>query len=327
MYHKFTTDLQSRWDVDDEGEVSDLLGVEIERSESHVTLRQTRYIERLAEEHLPDGLPAHCQKNSPPCLPDLPEQVLQAVTSTSEVDPVLVKQYQSLVGALLYCATNTRPDVAYAVGLLCRAMARPTPALYEAAQRVLTYLVRHKGLGLRYEPDGKPLEGMSDSDWAVRHSTTGWVFRLGAAAVSWASKRQPTIALSSCEAEIMAASEAAKEASYLDGFLAELGLKGDEPVSLAVDNTGARDLAYNPEHHTRTKHIERRHFFVRELVELGRVVVPFVASDRNLADFFTKPLSAKRFYPLRDLIMNVPRDADASAGGQPAASDPVAAGA
>ena len=123
----------------------------------------------------------------------------------------------------------------------------------------------------------------------------------------------------------MAASEAAKEAVYLGGLLSELGLREDEAVTLSVDNTGARDLAYNPEHHSRTKHIDRRHFYVRELVELGRLVVPFIATDRNLADFFTKPLASKRFFALRDRIMNVPAAADAAVDSAPATrGDPPA---
>ena len=126
------------------------------------------------------------------------------------------------------------------------------------------------------------------------------------AAISWSSKRQPTIALSSCEAEIMAASEAAKEAVYLDKLFTELGFRtDDEPIHLSCDNKAAIDSAYNPENHARTKHIDRRHYFIRELVEDGKIVVPFVPTDENLADFFTKPLKASKFFPLRDKIMNV----------------------
>ena len=104
----------------------------------------------------------------------------------------------------------------------------------------------------------------------------------------------------------MAASDASKEAIYLKRFADELGIDGSHPVHLHVDNQGAVDLAYNPEHHQRTKHIERRHFFVREAVERGEIRVPFVRTDANIADFFTKPLPSKRFFTLRDRIMNVP---------------------
>ena len=102
----------------------------------------------------------------------------------------------------------------------------------------------------------------------MRHSTSGYVFTLAQAAISWSSKRQPTIALSSCEAEIMAASEAAKEAVFLDRMCSELDFKSnDEPIHLACDNKAAIDSSYNPENHSRTKHIDRRHYFIRELVE------------------------------------------------------------
>ena len=110
----------------------------------------------------------------------------------------------------------------------------------------------------------------------------------------------------------MAASEVAKEALYLGRLLGELGLVADDaPVSLSLDNTGAIDLAYNPEHHQdqRTKHIERRHFFIRECVENQQLVVPFVRSCDNLADFFTKPLGTAAFFDLRNRIMGWPSPA------------------
>ena len=147
---------------------------------------------------------------------------------------------------------------------------------------------------------------MSDSDWAVKHSTSGCVFTYCKAAINWKSQRQQSVALSSCEAEIVAASEAGKEAIYIRRFLQELGLQDLTPTSLAVDNTAARDLSYNPQHHERTKHIERRHFYIRELVELlEHLVVPLVSTEHNLADFFTKVLPPRKFIPLRNAIMNI----------------------
>ena len=188
-------------------------------------------------------------------------------------------------------------------------MGKPTPELYQAALRVLAYLYRTRHLGLRYEGRAhSKLAGYSDSDWGVKHSTSGHTFDLGSATISWASKKQPTVALSSCEAEIMAGSEAAKEAIYLSAFLRELGFDVDEPPPLHLDNKSAIDLSYNPEHHAKTKHIERRHFFIRECVEDGLIRVPFVSTVDNIADFFTKPLPAKQFYRMRDIIMNVPAD-------------------
>ena len=306
LYKQFTIDLSKRWDVDDEGEVSDLLNVEISRSDKGVTLRQTAYIEKLASTWLPEGVPSTFQYNSAPHTEDIQAKVLDALSTTDPPDPELLRKYQSLVGSLLYAATNTRPDIAYAVGMLCRAMGKPSACLFDAGIRVLSYLHHHKSVGLRYENDQMRLSGMSDADWAVRHSTSGYVFTMSKAAISWSSKKQPTIALSSCESEIMAASEAAKEAIYLDRFIAELGFKSSSnPIHLSLDNKAAIDSSYNPENHARTKHIDRRHYFIRELVEEGRLVVPYVASVDNHADFFTKPLKPARFFVLRNKIMNV----------------------
>eukprot|EP00965_Chrysotila_dentata_P051381 1703759-Pleurochrysis_carterae.AAC.1 len=116
-------------------------------------------------------------------------------------------------------------------------MSCPTPELLHAARRVLMYLHHHRTPGLRYEhspTDG--LQAYSDSDWATRHSTSGYVFTYNRAAISWSSKKQATVALSSCEAEIVAASEATKEAVYLRALLADLGYARDSPTSLAMDN-------------------------------------------------------------------------------------------
>ena len=117
--------------------------------------------------------------------------------------------------------------------MLCRDLTRPTPEMYDEALRVLGYLYRTRELGLRYAKSDKPLAGQSDSDWAVRHSTSGWQY--SQAVVSWGSKKQASVALSSCEAEIMAASEAAKEAVYLSRFLAELGLGEHGPVEMGME--------------------------------------------------------------------------------------------
>ena len=105
----------------------------------------------------------------------------------------------------------------------------------------------------------------------------------------------------------MAASEATKEAVYLKRYLGELGEKdASDPMSLSTDNTAARDVSYNPEHHQRIKHIERRHFFVRECVENMQITVPYVNTHDNIADFFTKPLAPADYFRMRDIIMNVP---------------------
>ena len=280
IYSQFFGALSDEWDVEDEGEVSDLLSIEIHSEGKCVILRQRAYIEKLLATFAPNGIPissfgggrtlASQPAGQVPADVSLNKLVDDAMLQdVDSIDPKLLKDYQSLIGSLLYCAVNTRPDVAFAVGYLCRAMGRPTPELYAAALRVLFYLHHHRHVGLRYEADSRELSGQSDSDWAVKHSTTGYVFSYSVAAISWASKKQATVALSSCEAEVVALSEAAKEGVYLRRFLEDLGFSSPAPTSVATDNTGAKALAYNPEHHERVKHVERRHFYVRELVEDG----------------------------------------------------------
>ena len=316
LYHQFITALTKDWQVEDEGELSDLLGIDFARRGGDICLTQRAYIEKMTESYLPDGVGNKVQESTVPSSPSIIQEVADALCQDVEhIDKSMLKRYQQLVGSLLYCATNTRPDIAYSVGMLCRAMGKPTDELMTAAERVLIYLYRTRELGLTYERSDERLYGMSDSDWAVKHSTSGSVFILNKAAISWSSKRQQTVALSSCEAEIVAASEAAKEAISLSRLAREFGLLDDEPIDLHLDNTGAIDVAYNPEHHTRMKHVERRHFFVREAVENHLLRVPFVRTDKNLADFFTKPLTAAVFFPLRDKIMNIPKRGHRSAGG------------
>ena len=160
-------------------------------------------------------------------------------------------------------------------------------------------------MGLHYEADPSAIAAYSDSDLGVQHSTTGWDIRWQKATISYGSKKQHSVATSSCHAEIIAASEAAKEAKFFREFLQELGFRQTNPTELNVDNTATVNLAYNPEYHARTKHIDRRHFYVRELVEQHVLSVKYVNTTDNLADFFTKPLPPKHFFKLRNKIMNV----------------------
>ena len=154
--HKSTEDYPAvtegrlSWKVEDEGDCHDLLGVEFEQTKDHLLLHQKTYIEKLAADFFSEGVPSTIQSNRPPCDHMLAQHVCDAaLQEIGSVDAKLLKRYQSLVGALLYCAGNTRPDVSYSVGMLCRVMSRPTPEMYDEALRVLGYLYRTRELGLR----------------------------------------------------------------------------------------------------------------------------------------------------------------------------------
>ena len=130
---------------------------------------------------------------------------------------------------------------------------------------------------------------------------------MGGAVISYLSKKQPTIAMSSTEAEIMAASQGAIEAIYLRMLLADLGHIVDGPTDMYVDNKGVIDISQDYLANERTKHIERRHLKIRELVLDAVIRIQYVASKSNIADIFTKALDKKPFIELRAKLLNLPR--------------------
>src|SRR5436309_1357960 len=177
-----------------------------------------------------------------------------------------VRLYQSAIGSLMYAMIETRPDIAYAISTLSAYASNPSAEHWAALKRLFRYLNGSRDLGIVYSKGS--LLGYTDSDWAgdisTRKSTSGYVFLLGSGAISWSSKRQPTVALSSCEAEYMASTQATKEAIWLGRFLAELGYEGSDIDSVTImgDNQGAIALASNPEYYARTKHIDIQWHFV-----------------------------------------------------------------
>lgn len=217
--------------------------------------------------------------------------------------PVDVTSYQSIVGSLLYAAIATRPDIAQAVGVVSKFCANPTQTHLTATKRVLRYLKATAYLGLSYKKsaDGN-LIGYSDADWAGdmddRHSTSGNVFSLACGAVSWLSKKQATVALSTAEAEYVALSTATQEAIWLRRLLADMGEPPEGPTEIYEDNQGAISMAKNPVGHARTKHIDIRYHFVRERVQDGAITLKYIGTDEMVADILTKPLPKHRFEKL-----------------------------
>ena len=181
-----------------------------------------------------------------------------------------------------------------------------------AADRILIYLGNHRDRGLNFSragSHGRQLCAYSDSDWQVAHSTSGFVIFLGGSAVAYSSKRQHCVALSSTEAEIMAASQAAAEIVHVRGLLREMGYDVSEPTTLYVDNESAVQLAKDMRACNRSRHIERRYLRVREWVADGEIVVKHIGTNDNVADALPKPLDAATFTRHVTKLMNL----DASA--------------
>ena len=227
--------------------------------------------------------------------------------------------YRSLVGSLLYISTCTRPDVSYAVNILCRYSLHPGKKHLLLAKQVLRYLHGTSRMGLRYS-SAEPLEIMAyaDSDYAsctvTRRSTTGYAFMVAGAAVSWNCKRQHTVAVSTMEAEYQAAGAAARDGTWLQRLLMELS-HTFKPLDLKGDNTACALLAKNHMVTDRSKHIDVVYHFVREKVENGDMTVTQIATVDNTADIFTKPLKKDLFLKHRNGLGLVLVPTKAGAGG------------
>jgi hypothetical protein len=218
--------------------------------------------------------------------------------------------YMSMVGSLLYISVMTRPDITFAVQALGRHMQASSEEHIVAAKRVMRYLKGTVDMGIVYSgrcSDTRTIKGYCDSTWAsdasTKRSVTGYVYTLAGGAISWNSKLQPTVALSSTEAEYMAAAAATQDAIYLREFLASLHFVQDGPTIIYEDNQGAIALSENPVHHKRVKHIDIRHHFVRERVESGDVKLIYIETNKQIADILTKPLERVKFEFLRARLM------------------------
>lgn len=196
----------------------------------------------------------------------------------------------------MYLAVLTRPDIAYAVSFLSQFNNCYAEWHWKCAKRVLRYLQSTKSHSLIFSRNGNyKIEGYVDADWASnkidRKSYTGYVFKLSGCAISWKSIKQRTVALSSTEAEYMALSEASKEAIHLRNLLSELTGKLS-CIIVYNDNQSALKLATNPVFHNRSKHIDVRYHFIREIIHENLINVEYLPTDEMIADILTKGLGS-----------------------------------
>lgn len=176
-----------------------------------------------------------------------------------------------------------------------------------AIKQILRYVKGTLGYGIRYAR-GEPMElvGYSDSSHNIDQddgrSTTGHIFFLGKSPITWCSQKQETVALSSCEAEYMAASSASYQAIWLRDLLEELTGAKIQAVVIKVDNTSAIALVKNPVFHGRSKHIKSRYHYIRERVEEKEIVVEHIGENEQRADILTKALAKIKFGEIRKLL-------------------------
>ncbi|KAL5854459.1 hypothetical protein ACOSQ4_004261 [Xanthoceras sorbifolium] len=283
--------LHSNFRIKELGNLKYFLGIEVSTSKNGIFISQSKYaLEIITDAGLLGAAPI-----------DTPMEKGLKLSDKSD----LLKdssQYRRLVGRLIYL-TVSRPDITYAVHVLRRFMHQPRKLHMEAALRVVRYLKGAPGKGLFFSSNSDfKLRAYCDSDWAgcplTRRSTTGYCVFLGPSLISWRSKRQKTISLSSAEAEYRAMTGVCCELTWLRYLLKDLGLSHDEPALLYCDNKAALHIAANPVFHERTRHIEMYCHYIRDKIQDGSVITKYVNSVHQLADVLTKPLGKEFFVPM-----------------------------
>jgi hypothetical protein len=302
--NKFKSELKDTYSMKDLGEIKYCLGIEVKQEvRGKIKLTQSKYINDILKRF---GMSA---SHSEP-TPMIPGTKLKAIVQSPEAKEKAERfPYREIVGSCMYLMVSTRPDISYAVGQLAKYMNSHGPEHHAAANHLLRYLKGSVDVGITYSPDvSDEIIGYSDSDWAsdidTRKSTTGYVFFSCGGPISWKSRLQPTVALSSTEAEYMALSSAAQEAIYLKSIGSDFKMNTKNPIIIREDNQGAIAMSLNPVDHKASKHIAIKHHFIREKVADKQIELEYVSTLDMTADVLTKSLSKVKFLDFRKKLMN-----------------------
>ncbi|GBL78726.1 Retrovirus-related Pol polyprotein from transposon TNT 1-94 [Araneus ventricosus] len=297
LYLEFKNFLSNEFAIKDLRKLSFCLGIEFSQNvkNGQITMSQSKYIENVLEKfNMQDT-----KTVKTPLDPSVKLTKEMCPKTEAEKAEMSLYPYRSLIGSLMYLAICTRPDICHTVSYLSQFNENPGMPHWTAAKRVLKYLKGTKNRGLTFRPTKKPLVGYADADWASditdRKSYSGCVLKFADGAISWESKKQHCVALSSTEAEYIALSECAKEIVYLRRFLNELYESVDEtPTVVFSDSQAAQKLVQNPIFHSRTKHIDIRCHYIREVYERGEIKIHYIPTDEMAADILTKTLTFQK---------------------------------
>jgi len=270
-------------------ELRTFLGLEIQQNRTLRTLHlsQTKYIEKILATH-------HMQASNPATTPADPHIRLKKSCQDFEASATERRNYQSAVGSLMYAMLGTRPDISYTVSKVSQYPTNPNSTHCTAVKRIFRYLAGTPNRGICYIIQGIG-SGFTDADWGSgddQKSIRGYTFVLNGASISWNSKKQTMVALSSTKAEYMALTQAVKESIWLQALLLDLGARRhlEEVRNIYIDNQGELALARNPEFHARTKHIDIQYHFVRQHLENEKITLTYCPTSEMTADIFTKAL-------------------------------------
>lgn len=288
------TTLQRKFKMYDLGEIKDILNIQIDRvgETGEIKLTQKRYIKDLLQKFDMEN----CNASNTPLNPDIRLTKLGQTETIEEMKKMSTKPYRELVGSLIYLANATCPDIAFATSTLSRFCEKPHLIHWKMAKHVLRYLQGTIDYSIKYTNECN-LVGYVDSDWAGdiedRRSCSGYVVTLGNGPITWSSKKQKSVALSTMEAEYTALSEATKEVIYLRDLLKHMNFEYflKDATTVYCDNqSSAIVLSKNNVNHSRSKHIDIRYHFSREAQERGDVKVTYLNTNEMVADMLTKPL-------------------------------------
>lgn len=303
IIQQFKESFNHKFSIDDIGECQKIIGIDVEQNERWIQIHQKRFIEDTLKTF-------NMEECNPVKTPMNPAQQLECQEDNCErcelVDPT---QYRAILGKLSYLAISTRPDIVFSVSSLSRFNNVPHSNHLTAVKHVLRYLKGTMDYKIRYERKKEKLCAYSDADWANcridRRSYTGYITWFAGAPISWASKKQQTVALSSTEAEYMALADTAREILFIKHVMKELGFNDAccGPIKILGDNIGSLKLSQNIGCNKRTKHIDCRHHFIRELVERKEITLQYCNTNKMLADICTKALGAVKHTENQNSIM------------------------
>ena len=292
--------LASQYRLKDMGELHYFLGVKVvqDPTKSQIWIGQPSYIENVLKKF---GMEDSKAIDTPM------DPNLNLCKATEECTLCDQEQYQSAVGSLLYLSVKTRPDITYAVNSIARYCANPTIQHWKAVKRILRYLKGTQDLGNLYRKGGDVgFVGYSDADWGGdtegRRSTSGYLFFLGNGVVSWSSKRQSCVALSTAEAEYIALASATQEAVWLLKLAEDMQIGSKEPMLIYEDNQSTIAMSKNPQFHGKSKHIDIKFHYVREKCSEIVIELTYCPTNHMVADIFTKGLCSDRFKRLRQML-------------------------
>ena len=276
-------ELGSRFALKDVGDLQNLLGMHIVRKDRAYQITQPKMLRGLI------GEGPEAEYRSTP--------MTRSHLSIAEVDLTRdeKEEYQAMTGTLLYLSRKSRPDIAHAVGILSRSVATPTQRSMKDLRWLMGYVRYTADYQMVIRGGGMEIQGWTDASFAEdgdRKSTSGHVIKIGHDTIAWGSKRQSVVATSTLEAEYVAMSECARTAKWVRMLLEhDFGEKPQGKTRIFCDNKGAIEVARNPTHHFRSKHIDIKFHHVREMIEEGEIDLVYVSSESNVADVMTKPLN------------------------------------